>query len=89
MLAEAHGIVYARASAAKALFDYLYLRRLLAHLSPDRINLAEALRLNLDEFDQAARAAFAAEVAQTNPSVRGSAKMQRVLQNLEGHVWRR
>jgi hypothetical protein len=45
---EAYGVPYAQASAAKALFDYLYLRPLPAVLEPQRYNLVEDLRLNLD-----------------------------------------
>jgi hypothetical protein len=47
---EAYGVPYAQASVAKALFDYLYLRPLPAHLEQQRYNLAEDLRLNLDKF---------------------------------------
>jgi len=81
-IAEAYGVPYARASLAKALFDYLYLRPFLAGLRPQQYNLAEELRLNLDEFTPAERAEFAGYVADS-----GMAKMRAILKNLEVHVW--
>ncbi|MBN2149207.1 MAG: hypothetical protein JW726_17605 [Anaerolineales bacterium] len=79
---EAYGIPYAQASLAKALFDYLYLRPLPIEISPQRYHLIEELRLNLDEFTLAERAEFAGYVANSR-----MAKMQRVLENLEFHIW--
>ena len=54
---EAYGVPIAQASRAKALFDYLYLRPLGSIAK--RYDLAEELRLNLDEFTQAERDEFA------------------------------
>jgi len=80
---EAYGIPYAQASVAKALFDYLYLRPLPANTNPLAFNLAEELRLNLDELSAAQRDEFAGYVA-----VSQMAKMQHILENLEFHRWR-
>jgi predicted transcriptional regulator of viral defense system len=86
---EAYGVPYAQASAAKALFDYLYLRPLPADLEPQRYNLAEELRLNLDEFTQDEREELAGYVLKSETIQKGGQKMQRILNNLEVHVWRR
>jgi predicted transcriptional regulator of viral defense system len=86
---EAYGVPYAQASTAKALFDYLYLRPLLADLEPQLYNLAEELRLNLDEFTQDEREEFARYVLKSKTIQKGGAKMRRILNNLEVHVWRR
>ncbi len=80
---EAYGIPYAQASLAKALFDYLYLHPLPGNLRPQRYNLVEDLRLNLNEFMPAERAEFASYVASSK-----MVKMQLILKNLEVHVWR-
>jgi hypothetical protein len=86
---EAYGVPYAQASAAKALFDYLYLRPLPADLKPKRYNLAEDLRLNLDEFTRDERNEFAGYVLASETLRKGGAKMQHVQTNLEGNLWRR
>jgi hypothetical protein len=80
---EAFGVPCAQASAAKALFDYLYLRPLPANINPQSFNLAEELRLNLDELTAADRDEFAGYVAASQ-----MVKMQRILANLEFHIWR-
>jgi predicted transcriptional regulator of viral defense system len=85
---EAYGASYAQASTAKALFDYLYLRPLPADLEPQRYNLAEELRLNLDEFSQEERDEFAGYVLKSETIRKGGRKMCRILNNLEVHVWR-
>ncbi len=82
-ITEAYGIATAQATPAKALFDYLYLRPLLANLHPKRYNLAEELRLNLEELPLVQRAEFAGFVAAS-----GMPKMEKILQNLEFHIWR-
>ena len=84
---EAYGVPYAQASAAKALFDYLYLRPLPADLEPQHYNLTEDLRLNLGEFTRDERAEFAGYVLKSKTIRRGSAKMRQILNNLEVHVW--
>jgi predicted transcriptional regulator of viral defense system len=86
---EAYGVPYAQASVAKALFDYLYLRPLATDLEPQRYDLAEDLRLNLEEFTREEREEFAGYVLKKEKNRRGSAKMRRVLNNLEAHVWQR
>lgn len=80
---EAYGIPYAQASLAKALFDYLYLHPLPGNLHPQQYNLAEDLRMNLDEIALTDRTEYAGYVAAS-----GMVKMQRTLANLESHVWR-
>ena len=82
-IAEAYGIPYAQASVAKALFDYLYLRPLPGNITSPCYDLAEVLRLNLDEFTPTEREEFASYVATS-----GMTKMQQVMKNLENHVWR-
>ena len=82
-IAEAYGVPYAQASVAKALFDYLYLRPLPGNITSPRYDLAEELRLNLDEFTPAEREEFAGYVTTS-----GMVKMRRVMKNLENHVWR-
>lgn len=76
-------IQYAQATPAKALFDYFYLRPLepaLSILSPD---LAEELRLNLDDFNAVERDEFLGYCATS-----GSPKMAKVAKNLERYAWR-
>jgi hypothetical protein len=84
---EAYRAPYAQASTAKALFDYLYLRPLPADLNPQRYNLAEELRLNLEEFSQEERDEFAGYVLKSETIRKGGRKMRRILNNLEVHVW--
>jgi hypothetical protein len=89
---EAYGVPYAQASVAKALFDYLYLRPLPADLELRRYNLAEELRLNLDELTGEEREEFAGYVASSDIvemeriNMR-RLKMRRIMKNLEYHVW--
>lgn len=85
----AYGVPYAQASVAKALFDYLYLRALPAVLEPQHYNLAEDLRLNLEELTLEERDEFAEYALMSKTIRRGGAKMWRILKNLEVHVWRR
>jgi predicted transcriptional regulator of viral defense system len=86
-ITEAHGVPFAQASVAKALFDYLYLRPLPANLVPQRYNLTEELRLNLDEFTREEQEEFTSYIL-TNEKVKmGRTKMRRILENLEYHVW--
>ena len=86
---EAYGVPYAEAPAAKALFDYLYLRTLPADLEPQHYNLAEELRLNLEEFTQEEREEFAGYVIKSEATKKGGTKMQQILNNLEAHIWQR
>ena len=84
---EAYGVPYAQASVAKALFDYLYLRPLPADLEPQRYNLAEELRLNLDEFTSDERQEFIGYVANSDQLRMGRVKMRLILNNLENTIW--
>ena len=86
---EAYGVPYAQASLAKALFDYLYLRPLPPDLEPYRYNLAEDLRLNLEELTGEEREEFAGYVLKSETIRKGGAKMRHVQNNLEVHLWRR
>ena len=76
------GIVYHEASAAKALFDYLYLRPFPRAFRTHRIDLAEDLRLNVDEFSLEARAEFESFV-----TISQSEKMAFILENLRRTAW--
>jgi predicted transcriptional regulator of viral defense system len=86
---EAYGVPYAQAPAAKALFDYLYLRTSPADLDSQHYNLAEELRLNLEEFTREGQDDFAGYVLKSEATRRGGTKMRHILNNLETHVWRR
>jgi hypothetical protein len=86
---EAYGTPYAQASAAIALFDYLYLRPLPAVLEQERYNLAEDMRLNLDKFTQDEREEFAGYVLKSETILKGDSIMQRIMKNLKVHVWQR
>ncbi|MBM3150898.1 MAG: hypothetical protein FJZ96_01625 [Chloroflexi bacterium] len=78
---EYHGLRYAEATPAKALFDYL-LQRPLPGLLP-ALDLAGELRLNLEEFPSESRAEFRRLVEEA-----GIPKMERVHENLRRHTWR-
>ena len=80
---EYSGIRFAKASVAKALFDTLYLRPLPAAYRTSRMDLAEELRLNLDEFTQKDRDEFAVYVEES-----ASHKMQDILGNFRRTIWR-
>lgn len=82
-ISEIFGIPSARATVAKALFDYLYLRPWNHKGRLADYNLAEDLRLNLDEFPKKGRAEFAAFV-----EISKSKKMDRIMKNLRKTVWR-
>ena len=86
---DAYGVPYAQAPVAKALFDYLYLRLLPPDLDPQHYNLAEELRLNLEEFNREEQDEFTGYVLKSGTTRWGSAKMRHILNNLEAHVWRR
>jgi len=79
---EYSGIPIAEAPLAKALFDYLYLRKLPEFDSLKEGNLAEKLRLNLDDLAAEDQLAFAGFVDYSQ-----SKKMEQVLKNLKETVW--
>ncbi|MCJ7529474.1 MAG: hypothetical protein MUO64_00405 [Anaerolineales bacterium] len=81
-ITEYHGIRLGQASLAKALFDYLYLRPLPKTILGVRYNLAEELRLNLDEFSATNRDEFASYVEGS-----GLVKMDHILKNFRRTVW--
>ena len=72
------GIRYARATLAKALFDFLYLRPIAPAFRSNKFSLAEELRLNLDGLAAADWFEFAGYV-----DVSQSPKMRAVLRNLQ------
>lgn len=77
-----HGILFHKASPAKALFDYLYLRPLPRSLRTTNLDIAEDVRLNVDDFDQAARDEFGGYVA-----LSASEKMAYIFANLQRFAW--
>jgi predicted transcriptional regulator of viral defense system len=81
-ISEYHGIRFAQASPAKALFDYLYLRKIPLAGHSWNVSLAEELRLNLDDFPKADREEFARYVESSE--IR---KMKLILENLLSTVW--
>lgn len=76
------GIPFSQATVAKALFDYLYLRPLKIESRSPSYDLAEDLRLNLDDRSQDELDEFAKIVATSK-----SRKMDRVLNHLRKTVW--
>ncbi|MCE7989823.1 MAG: hypothetical protein DYG89_52420 [Caldilinea sp. CFX5] len=76
------GIRYGCASLAKALFDFLYLRPIPASYRSKHYDLAEELRLNLDEVDDATQVEFAELVALSD-----SPKMADILANFRSNGW--
>jgi predicted transcriptional regulator of viral defense system len=82
-ISDYFGIRVAQAPPSKALFDYLYLRPLPAAYRSMKLNLAEELRLNLDEFSTTDRDEFAMFVEDSQ-----SPKMNYILKNFRSNVWR-
>ncbi len=81
--AEYQGIPFARATAAKALFDFFYFRPWKINRLSNDFSLAEELRLNLEDFSETDRDEFARFV-----ELRKSRKMDRILSSLRKTVWR-
>ena len=81
-ISETFRIPIARATLAKALFDFLYLRPWKNRGRMADYNLAEDLRLNLEEFSKNDRVEFAEFVEMSK-----SRKMDRILKNLRKTVW--
>lgn len=77
-----HGVPTYRATLAKALFDYLYLRPLPREIRR-KSDLAEELRLNLDIFSTEERERFSQQVAESD-----STKMRDVLRVFQETIWR-
>ena len=80
---ENWGISISLASLPKALFDYLYLRPLSRVINNPNYNLAEELRLNIENFSEKDQTQFSEFVERSK-----SKKMQKILRNLRSTVWR-
>jgi hypothetical protein len=83
LFSEYMGIPIAQATAAKALFDFLYLRPWKGSKRLVDYDLAEDLRLNLEDFSESDQVEFATFVEISN-----SKKMEQILKNLRKTVWR-
>jgi len=77
------GIPFAQATVAKALFDFLYLRPWRGDRQSASFNMAEYLRLNLEDFLGNDQDEFATFVGMSK-----SKKMDQILNNLRKTVWR-
>ena len=82
-MSEYVGIPFYQATLAKALFDYLYLRFTRANIPSADYDLAEDLRLNLDDFSEKDQLEFVEFV-----EISESKKMDRILKNLRKNIWR-
>ncbi|MHB8856486.1 MAG: type IV toxin-antitoxin system AbiEi family antitoxin domain-containing protein [Bellilinea sp.] len=77
------GIPFSQATVAKALFDFLYLRPWKSSRRLAGYNLAEELRLNLEDFLEKDQDEFVTFVGMSK-----SRKMDQILKNLRKTVWR-
>jgi hypothetical protein len=82
-ISETLGIPFAQATLAKALFDTLYFRPWRGKGQPASYDLAEDLRLNLENFSTKDQNEFATFVGMSK-----SRKMDQILKNLRKTVWR-
>lgn len=80
---EYFGVQFAQASVAKALFDFLYLRPIPKSYRTPKADLAEELRLNLEEFATKDRDEFAGYVEESK-----SRKMNEIADNFRMTIWR-
>jgi predicted transcriptional regulator of viral defense system len=76
------GVIFNQATVAKALFDYFYFRPLPRALRTQQVNLAEELRLNLDELSQEVRDEFQAYIERS-----ASPKMTFIHENIRRTTW--
>ncbi|MHB0987125.1 MAG: type IV toxin-antitoxin system AbiEi family antitoxin domain-containing protein [Bellilinea sp.] len=83
IFSEYMGIPIAQATVAKALFDFLYLRPWKGGKRLAGYDLAEDLRLNLEDISENDRVEFAAFV-----EISKNKKMDQILKNLRKTVWR-
>lgn len=83
VISEYSGIPFSRATIAKALFDFLYFRPWKGKSRSPSYNLAEDLRLNLEDFSISDQNEFACYVELSK-----SKKMDQILMNLRKTVWR-
>lgn len=82
-ISDYFGVQFAEATLAKALFDFLYLRPLTNVLRLPNFDLADELRLNLDDVAESDRAEFFSHIERS-----GVRKMERIADNFRRHVWR-
>jgi len=82
-ITEYQGIPFAQATVAKALFDFLYFRTWKDNEHSASFDLAEDLRLNLEDFLEKDQDEFASFV-----EISKSKKMDQILKNLRKTVWR-
>jgi len=83
LFSEYMGIPIAQATVAKALFDFLYLRPWKGSQRLAGYDLAEDLRLNLEDFSESDQVEFSTFVEISN-----SKKMDQILKNLRKNIWR-
>ena len=81
-ISDYFGVKYAEATLAKAIFDFLYLRPLSNVLRAPNLDLAEELRLNLDDVAGEAVSEFFSHVERS-----GVRKMKMAAENFRRHVW--
>jgi hypothetical protein len=82
-ISEYLGIPIGQATVAKALFDFLYFRPWSGKEQSANVNLAEELRLNIEDFSEKDQVEFAAFV-----EISKSRKMAKILNNLRKFIWR-
>lgn len=80
---EYNSVRFFAASPAKALFDYLHLRPIPIAYRGEKTDLAEELRLNLDEFSKEEQDEFALHVEKSQ-----SRKMMEILANFRRTIWK-
>ena len=77
-----YGAVFNQALLSKALFDYFYFRPMSRSIRTQQIDLADELRLNVEEFSPEERDLFGNYIEKS-----GSRKMAFILDNLRRTVW--
>ena len=83
ILSDYYGVTIARATKAKALFDYFYLRPISGNTLIKKNSIVEELRLNIDEFSTKEKEEFEGYI-----NSEGGPKMNAILRNIQEHVWR-
>ena len=79
---EVHGVRFAQASLAKALFDFLYLRPIPAKYRALKVDLAKELRLKIDELSPDDREEFSSYIDASD-----SPKMKEIDKNFRRNAW--
>ena len=82
-LSEYFGVPIAKATIAKALFDYLYLRPISTRAIKKGIDIVNELRLNIDDLSRSDREEFEEYI-----NLEGGPKMMSILSNIKEHTWR-